>query len=103
MPYLQACMKEAMRMHPAVGMLLERLVPPEGAELGGLWLPGGTVVGANPWVVARDKAVYGDDVDHFRPERWIEADHDRYKLMDRNFLAVSQGLSSSSLLVSCTC
>jgi cytochrome P450 len=26
MPYLQACMKEAMRIHPAVGQMLERVV-----------------------------------------------------------------------------
>jgi cytochrome P450 len=55
MPYLQASMKEAMRMHPAVGLLLERVVPEGGAVIAGTHLPAGTVVGANPWVVARDK------------------------------------------------
>jgi cytochrome P450 len=91
MVYLQAAMKEAMRLHPAVGMLLERVVPEEGARIAGRYLPAGTVVGANPWVVARDPDVYGRDVDVFRPERWIEASSAQLKLMDRNFLAFGAG------------
>jgi cytochrome P450 len=41
MPYLQACIYEALRMHPAVGMSLPRIVPPDGFEVGGVYLPGG--------------------------------------------------------------
>ena len=89
MSYLQACMKEAMRLHPAVGQLLERVVPSGGATLSGVWLPEGTIVGVNPWVPSRDKPVYGKDSNEFRPERWLEADAATLKLMDRNFLAVS--------------
>lgn len=87
--YFQAVIKEALRMHPAVGLLLERVVPRGGAEVGGAWLAGGTVVGINPWVAARDKEVYGEDADNFRPERWLEADADQLKVMERSFLAVS--------------
>lgn len=87
--YFQAVVKEALRMHPAVGLLLERVVPRGGAEVGGTWLAEGTVVGLNPWVAARDGEVYGDDSGIFRPERWLEADERRLKLMERNFLAVS--------------
>lgn len=89
MKYLQACMKEAMRLHPAVGMLLERPVPDGGATIAGKWIPEGTIVGANPWVLARDKKVYGEDTDAYRPERWLEADDKALKLMERNFLALS--------------
>ena len=89
MVYLQACMKEAMRLHPAVGMLLERLVPEGGATIAGKWIPEGTIVGANPWVLARDKKVYGEDADVYRPERWLNPDEKLLKLMERNFLAVS--------------
>ena len=91
MPYLQACMKEAMRLHPAVGMLLERFVPEGGVTIAGKYLSAGTIVGANPWVVARDKGVYGDDTDIFRPERWLEADAVQLKLMERNYLAFGAG------------
>jgi cytochrome P450 len=41
MPYLQACIYEALRMHPAVGMSLPRVVPADGFEIEGVFLPGG--------------------------------------------------------------
>lgn len=91
LPYFQVVIKEALRMHPAVGLLLERVVPTGGATLGEIELPEGTVVGMNPWVAARDKAVYGEDAYTFRPERWLEASEQRLKIMDRNFLAFGAG------------
>ena len=89
--YFQAVIKEALRMHPAVGLLLERVVPEGGAEVGGVWLPEKTVIGMNPWIASRDKATYGEDAYEFRPERWLEADEERLKIMDRNFLAFGGG------------
>lgn len=44
MPYLQACIYEGLRMHPAVGMSLPRVVPPNGFEVEGIFLPGGVSV-----------------------------------------------------------
>jgi cytochrome P450 len=44
MPYLQACIYESLRMHPAVGMSLPRVVPPDGFEVEGVFLPGGVSV-----------------------------------------------------------
>lgn len=41
MPYLQAVIYEALRLHPAVGMSLPREVPFGGATLGGRFLPAG--------------------------------------------------------------
>lgn len=41
MPYLQACIYEALRMHPAVGMSLPRVVPQEGFEFEGVFIPAG--------------------------------------------------------------
>lgn len=52
MPYLQAVMKEAMRLHGAVGLPLWRVVPEGGTEIAGKYFPAGTVVGLNPWVVS---------------------------------------------------
>lgn len=47
--YLGGVMKEAMRLHPSVGLLMERHVPPQGVEIDGHFLKGGTIVGINPW------------------------------------------------------
>lgn len=50
MPYLDAVVKEALRMHPAVGLPLWRVVPKGGVEVAGRFLPPGTNVGINAWV-----------------------------------------------------
>lgn len=39
LPYLQAVIKEALRMHPSTGFQLERLVPAEGATMSGYHFP----------------------------------------------------------------
>ena len=31
-----------------------------------------TTVGINAWVLSRDKSLYGDDAEEWRPERWLE-------------------------------
>lgn len=88
MPYLQACMYEALRCHPAVGMSLPRVTPAGGVEIDNRFIPEGvrnndisreivltfvqTIVGVNPWVVHRDTQVFGEDVEAFRPDRWLK-------------------------------
>ncbi|KAK3689587.1 cytochrome P450 [Podospora appendiculata] len=78
LPYLEAVIKEGLRIHPPVGMCLERVVPSPGLELpDGRFIPAGTTVGMNPWVVTRDRQVYGPDADVFRPDRWLRRDGER--------------------------
>jgi cytochrome P450 len=72
LPYLDACIKECFRMHPAARFSSERVVPTPGATICGEYVPGGTVVGINAWVIHRRKEIWGEDVDIFRPERWLE-------------------------------
>ncbi|EAQ82928.1 hypothetical protein CHGG_10746 [Chaetomium globosum CBS 148.51] len=91
LPYLSAVINEAMRIHPATGFILERLVPKGGATLHGVYLPENTVVGVNSWVLHRNKDVFGEDVHSFRPERWIDGDENRIKEMKRNLLTFGAG------------
>jgi len=86
--YFQACLKEAMRVRPAVGVNITRLVPPEGAELDGQFFPGGTRIAVNGWVLHRDRPMFGQDADDFRPERWTE-DEERARRMERYMFQVS--------------
>lgn len=74
MEFTQACIKECLRLNPAVGQMLPRNVPPGGVEVCGRLIPEGTVIGCNAWTVHRDKSVYGEDADEFRPLRWLEED-----------------------------
>ncbi|KAJ9612104.1 hypothetical protein H2200_003701 [Cladophialophora chaetospira] len=89
--YLQAVMKEALRIHPGVAFPLERYIPPEGATICGVKLRGGTNISVNPAVIHMSKEVYGEDADQFRPERWIEASPQQLKQMDRSFLTFGHG------------
>ncbi|KAG0647709.1 Cytochrome P450 monooxygenase [Hyphodiscus hymeniophilus] len=82
LPYFQACLKEAMRTRPAVGVNISRLIPQGGAEVNGTWLPGGTSVAVNGWVLHKDKRIFGEDADDFKPERWLE-DEEKAKKMER--------------------
>jgi hypothetical protein len=71
LPYLDACVKEAFRLHPAAGLPLERIVPEPGVEICGTWVKGGTIVGCSAWIIHMNKEVFGEDVEVYRPERWL--------------------------------
>lgn len=86
--YFQACLKEAMRIRPAVGLDITRTVPPEGAELDGQFFPGGVAIAVNGWVLHRDKATFGQDAEVYRPERWL-ADVEEARRMERYMFQVS--------------
>ncbi|KAI4190566.1 MAG: hypothetical protein L6R41_000718 [Letrouitia leprolyta] len=91
LPYFDACVKEAFRLHPAVGLPLERVVPPQGADICGQHIAGGTIVGCNAWVIHRRPEVFGVDVDAFRPERWVEANKEKRKEMESTMLHFGMG------------
>ncbi|KAK9420554.1 hypothetical protein SUNI508_06294 [Seiridium unicorne] len=78
LPYLDAVLKESMRLHPVIGGILERVVPDSGLTLpDGRFIAPRTIVGMNPWVIHRNKDIYGQDVDAFRPDRWLRHDFER--------------------------
>ena len=73
---------EGLRIFPPVGALRERIVPPGGDDLNGFHIPAGTNIGFNLKGMQRH-GVFGDDPDVFRPERWLEADPERRREMDK--------------------
>jgi cytochrome P450 len=99
LPYLNAVILEVMRIFPTTGIELERKVGPGGLTLpSGQILPPESVVGLNAWAVHRDQAVFGNDADQFRPERWLQqlgesgaSFERRYKGMQRANLAFGTG------------
>lgn len=101
LPYFQACLKEAMRISPAVGLNITRKVPVNGAEIDGVRFPGGAIVAVNGWVLHRHKGIFGEDADVYRPERWIEGDKDKIKLMERCMFQV--GLDHSNCQITMCC
>ncbi|KAJ5369554.1 Cytochrome P450 E-class group I [Penicillium cosmopolitanum] len=73
MPYLQAIIKETLRMHPAVAQMLPREVPQNGVLLSGYKFPAKTQVGISAWALHYNPDLI-DSPRAFRPERWLE-DH----------------------------
>ena len=71
LPYLQAVIKESMRITPIVGVQLPRRVPKGGENLAGYFFREGLTVGVNPWTTRTNVKYFGDDADVFRPERWL--------------------------------
>jgi len=102
LPYLVACCKEGMRLHPSVGMTLPRSVPSGGCMIAGEMFPGGTRVGVNAAVVQRDRRIFGEDADSFVPERWFRADAkrmERYMFVVRNPILLKLPLSLTEIAV----
>lgn len=55
--YLQACINETLRMHPAIPSGLQRMTPPEGLRIGDIWIPGNTIVKVPTHTLQRGKRV----------------------------------------------
>lgn len=91
LPYLDACIKEAGRLHSPVGLAMERVVTSKGLEVCGTFLPPGTVVGLNPWVVHRDPRIFGDDADRWNPDRWLRPKDETRAAMERSVLTFGAG------------
>lgn len=101
LPYLDACVKEAFRVHPAAGLPLERVVPEGGAEIAGHWVEAGTVVGCSAWVLHRRPEVFGADANVYRPDRWIprEGDPDDEKrIKEMNGMMFQFGMGSRTCI-----
>jgi cytochrome P450 len=82
LPYLQAVIKEGLRIFPPVVGLMSKVVPPEGDVIDNLFVPGGTRIGYGAYGIFRDKKIWGQDADTFRPERWLEALPEKAKEME---------------------
>ncbi len=67
--YLDAVIKETLRLRPVIALVLRRLVEP--MEIGGRLLPAGVSVAPSIYLVHRNPEIYPEP-ERFRPERFIE-------------------------------
>ena len=78
LPYLQAVVREGLRMHPPITDVVPKKVPVGGDKfvIDGkeYFFPGGTNISYNAWGLHHDKKIFGEDADCFRPERWLPRD-----------------------------
>jgi cytochrome P450 len=81
LPYLQAVIKEGLRITPPATGLFSKQVPKGGDVLNGIFVPGGTQIGSSSYGIHHSKKMFGEDADVFRPERWLEAEGDQLSRM----------------------
>ncbi|KAF2022874.1 cytochrome P450, partial [Setomelanomma holmii] len=80
-PYLQAVIKEGLRIMPPASGAFYKTVPPAGDVIDGKFVPGGTQIGSSPLGIHRSKKIFGIDAELFRPERWTEASPEMFAKM----------------------
>ncbi|KAF9231318.1 cytochrome P450 [Melanogaster broomeanus] len=69
LPYLEAVINEALRIHSTSAIGLPRVAPEGGLTINGVHFPQGAVLSVPTYTIHRDKTAWGDDADVFRPKR----------------------------------
>ncbi|KAK4119040.1 cytochrome P450 [Parathielavia appendiculata] len=88
--FLQACLKESLRMWPPISGLQAKTSDTDDV-ICGLNVPAGTNIGLSIFDMMRDKDVFGDDAEVYEPLRWLEAESEKLKEME-----ATQGLVFAS-------
>ena len=81
--YLQAIIKETLRLYPA-GPLLGPREAMEDCTVAGYYVPCGTRLIVNVWKIQRDPKVYMEP-NEFRPERFITGEAKEFDVRGQNF------------------
>ena len=82
LPYLQACIKEGLRVFPLIIALRERVTFFEGDTINGHHISGDVNIGLNMRGLMLD-SVFGSDPDVFRLERWLESTPEHLRQMEK--------------------
>jgi benzoate 4-monooxygenase len=88
LPFLRACLDEAMRIIPPTSAGLPRRTPPEGARILGEWIPGNTSVSMTIYTAHHDPTVFPKPHE-YQPHRWM--DKEERKRMEPYFIPFSTG------------
>ncbi|KAI0123571.1 benzoate 4-monooxygenase cytochrome P450 [Xylariales sp. AK1849] len=91
LPFLQACITEALRIFGSVPMGLPRVVGPEGLTIGQQTFSKETIVSVNPHVIHQSKEIWGPDAREFRPDRWLSGDA---TMMQKSWIPFGAGYAS---------
>ncbi|XP_058107401.1 geraniol 8-hydroxylase-like [Magnolia sinica] len=87
LPYLQAIVKETLRLHPPVPLIFRETTT--DVEISGFAIPKNTTVIVNVWAIGRDPDIWKDP-SSFLPERFLGSDID-FKGQDFEFIPFGSG------------
>ncbi|KAK4671768.1 hypothetical protein QC764_608550 [Podospora pseudoanserina] len=85
LPYLQAVIREGLRMWPPATAALPK-VSDRDQVVCGVHIPAGTIIAWAPFSFLRSKKIFGEDADVFRPERWLDIEPEKYRTMDQTVM-----------------
>ncbi|XP_031486828.1 cytochrome P450 76T24-like [Nymphaea colorata] len=88
LPYLQAVVKETLRLHPPIPLLVPHRADAT-TKVGGFTIPKHTAVLVNVWAIGRD-STYWENPTAFLPERFLESDIN-FKGKDFHFIPFGSG------------
>ncbi|XP_004300714.1 PREDICTED: flavonoid 3'-monooxygenase-like [Fragaria vesca subsp. vesca] len=88
LPYLDAVMKETLRLHPALPLLIPHC-PSETCTVGGYTIPKGARIFVNVWDIHRDPSIWKNPLE-FNPERFLNCKYD-YTGSDFNYFPFGSG------------
>ncbi|KAJ7935983.1 cytochrome P450 monooxygenase [Mycena leptocephala] len=74
LPYLDACIKEGLRIHSTIAIDLPHVIPEGRLVVCGRFFFAGSVVGVPIYTLHREPDVWGNDPDVYRPERWFDVE-----------------------------
>ncbi|GMN39329.1 hypothetical protein TIFTF001_008548 [Ficus carica] len=75
LPYLNAVIKETLRLHPPIPLLVPRKATNDQTNFMGYSIPKNTQVFVNAWAIGRDADVWDDPL-CFKPERFLNSEVD---------------------------
>jgi len=89
LPFLNAVVKETLRLGNLVPGRLPRVTPPEGMSVAGQHIPGGSVVSASAHLAHMNPSIFPEP-EKFMPERWLDDAPREFKL-EKYMVAFSTG------------
>ncbi|KAL4867949.1 hypothetical protein BDV12DRAFT_170358 [Aspergillus spectabilis] len=94
MSYLDAVLKETMRLILLRYPIQELRTEAESIYVSSTHIPPGTTISYHPYVLLTNVSLFGPKTEVFRPERWLTTDREKRIRMEKSLLPVSAGLTS---------